>query len=130
MKYADLKTFLDNKLGGTDFEGLHIYPGPDLPNVPEHHAILTPIPGPGLNTEDLFDAQGWQVRCVGHQHDFTDAESMAHLIDSFLRSNNAITIGTAKATSSKRAGGSPYPLYKDDGERVHFVCNYNFDVQV
>lgn len=130
MKYSDLKTYLLGRLVDTPYEGVAFYPGPDLPDIPERHVVLTPVPGPGLSVEGLFDAQGWQVRSVGEQDSYDDGEALAALLDSFLRSENGRMINGVRTVSSQRSGGSPYPLYKDDGERVHFVCNYNFDVQL
>lgn len=130
MRYATFKEFAQAGLAGTPQEGAPFEPGPDLPNIPGRFVVLTRFGGPGLNTEDLFDGVGYQVRAVGEQVNYQDAEDLALAIDLwFLRKGFSQRVGGKWMTSIQRLGSPPTPLLVDDAERHHFVCSYVVDIE-
>lgn len=105
-----------------------IYPGPDLPDVPDRHVIWTRYGGPGYEGgEHALDNVSWQARCVGFQDNYNSAEEIADLIDLALTNLRSQHVGGVWVTQVQRVGGAPAPLVKDDAERTHFVCSYNIE---
>lgn len=107
------------------FEGVIVMPGPNLPDIPDRYVLLTPYGGPGLNTgEGILDARGWQVRCVGLQHDEDSGEALADAIDTALLKQHSAKYQGVWVTGVQRVGGAPVPLMVDDADRTHWVCSY------
>ena len=103
---------------------LLIEPGPALPDVPGRYVVLTPYGGPGLELEGVMDGRSWQVRVVGKQNDYNDAETIADAIDVGILSVTTGNIGGVHVAGTQRVGGAPNALLKDDAERTHFICSY------
>lgn len=128
MKFSTFKAIVDTFKTEQGFDQYEVYPGPNDPRIPGPYILLTGYEGPGLNTDDLFDAQAWQIKVVGDQYDYEGAENVAGLLDRYLRRLYSGQYGEQWVTSIYRSGGSPSPLLVDDANRTHFVCSFITDV--
>lgn len=128
MRYGAFKEIIETAKQAFGIAGFEVHPGPDDPRIPGSYILLTGYPGPGLNTDDLFDGEGWQVKVVGEQHAYESGEDVAITIDRYLRSLYSGYYGGQWVTNFQRSGGSPSPLLVDDADRTHFVCSYIADV--
>lgn len=105
---------------------VEILPGPDYhrsPN-PGRLLIVSPNAGAGTTTDDLFDQPFFQVRSVGQQGDYADAEALAFAVDSMLFSTAGVQMGATRTLRSQRVGGGPSLLVYDEADRYHFVGTY------
>lgn len=132
MRYSDLETFI--KAGLADhatFSDEFFLAGPDDENTPPgRFVMLSPIGGPGFNTELLFDGRSWQALVASEQGSFDDGYSLALEIDRILVTAYSQSIGGLWVTGFTRQGGPPTPLpTTDDADRTRFTCNYIADVQ-
>ena len=128
MRFSTLRSLIEQFKIEASVDGFDIYPGPDDPRVPTSYILLTAYEGPGLNTDDLFDAQSWQIKVVGEQYNYESGESVSGLLDRYLRRLHSGWYGGQWVTSIYRSGGSPSPLLVDDANRTHFVCSFIVDV--
>lgn len=128
MRYSAIRDFIRDSVAA-EYPTLVFHPGPVMPDIPERYVVLTPLPGAGLNTEGIFDASGWQVRSVGLQASYDDAEALASAIDAVLAFQPSQMVGDKWVTSITRIGGQPYVLMVDNANRTHFVASYLFDAE-
>lgn len=127
MRYATLKTLVEQFKAEQGIEGFPVFPGPNDPPMPEPYILLTRYDGAGLSVDDLFDAVGWQVKVVGEQYDYEVAEDLAVRLDNYLRRLHSGRYSGQWVASVARAGGGPSALMVDDADRTHFVCSYFTD---
>lgn len=130
--FTQAKTFVRDVLDSTGHGKTGIYPGPELPDVPDDFVVLTRYGGPGLAADGALDEVSWQARCVGKQMDFESAESMADAIDIAFISHHSSRLfeGGPWVVEIRRVGGAPNPLMTDDADRTHFVCSYVASVEL
>lgn len=137
LALADVESLLTSYLTnlGT-YNPLPVFtPGPmaDLDAVDiafEQLVIITLWPGMGLDAEQMFDRAGVQLRTVGIQTDYTNAEQLAQDCDKAMMSIDLSQHINGKWTLDIwRAGGAPTVVQKDDGDRYHFYCNYIWEVE-
>lgn len=136
MRYATLKDIVNQAkaqmtggFGPYDADTYPVYPGPNDPSIPTGFILLTSYAGPGLNTDDLFDAQGWQIKVASEQHSYDDGEAIAFAIDRYLNRLYSGWYGGQWVADFQRVGGQPSVLMVDDADRTHFVCSYVVDVE-
>lgn len=135
MKFSHLERLLREWSLGTvavpsDFV---IKPGPINPDsTPGRLIIVQSYGGPGEDLEGVLDQVSWQVRVIGRQNDYTDAEDVALQIDkSFLEWHSGYMFdGGPWLAGIQRVGGAPSPLLLDDADRTHFGCSYIFSVEL
>lgn len=131
LSYADVVELLEDQL---EPPLPYFDPGPGADTgvqdlTPDTMCIITLSGGPGLDSEELFDQVGVQIRAIGPQQDYASAEALAQAIDKAL-----VSIDTSQAINGKhtlsiiRSGGAPSLLLIDDGDRYHFTCNYIWEV--
>jgi len=97
--------------------------------APEALVIITLWPGGGLDSEEVFDRAGVQLRTVGPQMDYTGSEQLAQDCDrAMLSIDQSQHINGKWTLSIVRSGGAPALVQKDDGDRYHFYCNYIWEV--
>lgn len=131
LQYTDVVALLEAKLSPPL---PYFDPGPGSDQVvidqnPDEMCIISLTGGPGLDSEQVFDRAGLQIRTVGPQADYEGAETLAFNIDKAL-----VSIDTSQAINGKhtlsimRAGSGPSLLLIDDGGRYHFTCNYIWEV--
>jgi Bacteriophage minor capsid protein len=141
LKYEDVRGFISTLLSelgyGTETNPMPVFtPGPGtlgtvLDISPGRLVILTMGAGAGLDMEEVFDRPSVQVRSVGLQMDYNDAETLAQNIDQGLIGalvNGSQVVNGKYTLRIVRAGGGPALLEKDTGDRYHFVCNYIWEV--
>lgn len=135
LKYSDVKGFLEAGLTSLDYDALPYFsPGPGTdPNIqaeaPDTMVVLTVGSGPGLDSEQIFDQAGIQVRAIGPQQDYDGGEQLAQDIDRLLVAiDHSQNVNNKWTLSVLRTGGPPSMLLKDDGDRYHFTCNYVWEV--
>lgn len=128
--YARAKEFVRGVLDNAEFDNYKIYPGPDLPDIPEPYVVLTRYGGPGLILDGTADDVSWQVRTVGPQGSYESAENAADAIDIAILSHFSSEIGGVWVSELRRVGGAPSPLMTDDADRTHFVCSYTASVEL
>lgn len=133
MRYATLKDIVNQAKAAMSTplapDVFPVHPGPRDPREPGAYILLTSYAGPGLNTDDLFDGQGWQIKVVGEQYDYDAAEAVAFEVDRYLRRLYSGWYGGQWVTHFQRVGGQPSVLLVDDADRTHFVCSYVVDVE-
>lgn len=130
MRYESLKNFILVGLESTPYEGVAVIPGPDERVAPPtRFLMLSGIGGPGLNTENLFDARSYQVLAAGEQGSFDDAEGLAYAVDAVFIDFYTRQVDGLWVTSIIRQGGPPTPLNVDDADRTRFTCNYIIDAR-
>ena len=136
LAYADVEGFVASGLTALNYDPLpFLDPGPATdPNVqdlvPGMMVILSLSGGAGLDSEQVFDRAGLQVRSIGDQQDYTSAEKLAQDIDNLLVGvDSSRSINSKWTLAIQRAGGPPAFLLKDNGDRYHFTCNYIWEVQ-
>lgn len=128
--FGRIKDWTEPVLVAAGFSDVPIYPGPELPDIPNHHVIWTPYGGTGLEGgEGILDGRSWQARCVGNQSNYTDAESIANAIDIAMISHYSRNVGGLWVSQIRRVGGAPNPLMTDEANRTHFVCSYIVSVK-
>lgn len=107
---------------------LESFPGPELPNTPSKHFVLSWLAGTGLTVENMFDVRGFQLRVVGEQNDYASAEALAWQLDhAIVGAVYPVTIGGMRVLSIGRTGGGPEPMPEDDADRTPFVASYLFE---
>jgi len=136
LQYADVSGYLTTALEALQYDPLPYFdPGPASDAViqdlsPNMMVIVTVGGGSGLDSEELFDRPGIQIRAIGPQTDYAGAEQLAQDIDRALVAlDSSQSINGKWTLSVVRSGGSPSLLLKDDGERYHFTCNYIWEVE-
>lgn len=135
MKFRDFERLIREQILGTVAEpSTHpILPGPlDPDKYPGAMLVLQNYGGPGEDVEGLLDDVSWQVRTIGRQSDYYDAENMANAIDIGLLSWRSARMfdGGPWLTGIQRVGGAPSPLQRDNADRVHFVASYILSVEL
>lgn len=128
--YAQTKAHLRTILDTTGNANYSIYPGPDLPDIPNPYVVCTPYGGPGLILDGTADDVSWQFRVVGPQNDYDSAENAANAIDIALISHFSSKVSGVWVSEIRRVGGAPNPLITDDADRTHFVCSYTASVEL
>lgn len=132
MRYSALRDFIIAGLAAdATYADPFILAGPDDEDTPPgRFLMLTPIGGPGFNSDGLFDGRSWQAMVAGEQRSYDDAEGFAFAVDSLLTQAWSQSIGGKWCTGFTRQGGPPTPLPAvDDADRTRFTCNYIADVQ-
>jgi hypothetical protein len=86
--------------------------------------VLTTTPGPGFTVEQHFSGNIVNVRCVGAQNDYDDAENLAADVDGLMLADGNVQVGSRAALYVTHAGGPPAPFMKDSALRTHFGCSY------
>jgi hypothetical protein len=136
LTYTDMQVYLSSWLTGLQYNPLPVFnPGPGLNTdaidvSPARLVVLSLSSGAGLSTEEVFDRPGVQVRTVGLQMNYSDAEKLAQDIDrGMIAVDSSRYINGKWVLSIVRSGGGPSLLMKDDGDRYHFTCNYIVEVQ-
>lgn len=129
--YTIAKEFTRGILDAAGYPKAAIYPGPDLPTQEANsYVVLSRYGGPGLSGgEGALDGFSWQVRTVGRQGAYEEAEGIADAIDIAWISHMSGKIGGLHVVEINRVGGPPAVLMVDDAERTHFVCSYNASVE-
>lgn len=137
LSYDDVQTYVQGSLTALNYyDPLPMFdpgPGTDI-NVqdesPDSMVIITLTPGAGLDSEEVFDRAGIQIRTIGPQNDYAGAEKLAQDVDKAM-----VALDTSQSVNGKwtlsvvRAGGAPSLLLTDDGSRYHFTCNYIWEVE-
>lgn len=136
MKFSDVQTFLTDGLTSLGYTSVPpIVPGPlTVATLQKRYPgalILVMVGGGvGLNIEQTFDRPFITVRCIGSQHDYDSAETLAKDVDGlFLALNGNATIGTAKVLWITRTGAGPEIVEWDTADRHHFQCQYIANTQ-
>ena len=136
LSYADVEALLTQTLTnlGT-YDPMPVFtPGPsadiDATDIsPYQLVIITLWPGGGLDSEEVFDRAGIQLRTVGPQSDYMHSEQLAQDCDrAMIAVDHSQNINGKWTLSIMRAGGAPALVQKDDGDRYHFYCNYIWEV--
>lgn len=127
MRYATLKTLVNQFKTTNNVKGYPVYPGPDDPRIPGSFVLLTRYDGAGLSVDDLMDSVGWQVKVVGEQHQYESPEDFIVQLDGFLRRLPSARYSGQWVADVARAAGGPSVLMVDDANRTHFVCSYYTD---
>lgn len=105
------------------------FPGPDLQNIPDRYFVLTWTGGPGLALEYVLDRPSFQIRAIGEQGSYDDAEALAFELDSKLLAGPwPATIGGTRVVGLTRAGGPPTALPQNDADQTSFTCSYIIEV--
>lgn len=86
--------------------------------------ILTTTPGPGFTVEQHISGNIVNVRCIGRQDDYDDAEALASDVDGLMLADRNVQVGSVGALYVTWAGGPPAPFMKDSSMRTHFGCSY------
>ena len=136
LNYADVKGVVSAALTAQNWKPMPLFdpgPGSDLvvqDLTPDTMIIITLTPGAGLDSEELFDRAGIQVRTIGPQEDYDTAEKLAQAVDKALIAiDHSQQINGKRTLSVTRAGGAPALMPIDNGDRYHFTCNYIWEVQ-
>jgi hypothetical protein len=137
LAYADVEMFVSDYLTNlATYQPMPVfYPGPaadiDANDIsPEMLVIISLWPGAGLDSEQVFDRAGVQLRTIGPQMDYSRGEQLAQDCDRAMLSLQISQYVNNKWTLSiQRAGGSPTLIQKDNGDRYHFYCNYIWEVE-
>lgn len=132
ITYTNVKNYLSGyltSLGGyPDLPTFDPGPGTDDNAVdvsPDRLILLTFGPGAGLSVEYAFDQPAMQVRTAGIQMDYEDSEKLAFDVDrGLLKFDHSQMMDGVWVASITRAGGQPYLLGRDKGDRYHWTCNY------
>lgn len=129
--FAIARDFTREILDAAGYPKAGIYPGPELPTQEANsYVVLTRYGGPGLDGgEGALDGFSWQVRTVGKQGSYEEAEGIADAVDIAWISHMSGPIGGLHVVEIARVGGPPSVLMTDNAERTHFVCSYNASVE-
>ena len=135
LSYTDVQTFISNYLTNIGYTPLPVFdPGPGvtvdaIDKAPNQLVILTLTAGASLDAEQVFDRPAVQVRSIGPQLDYLNAETLAQDIDkAMVAVDQSQYINGKWVLSILRTAGAPQLLLKDDGDRYHFTCNYIWEV--
>lgn len=129
MRYRDVKGFVQGTLDDNAIVAT-IDPGPasdeDLLDLsPGRIVFLTVGGGAGLALEAQFDRPFIDLRCIGEQGDYSDAENLAVVLDlAFIRLGSNFSIGPFNGLYVTRTGGGPTLDRRDSGNRYHLTCSY------
>lgn len=123
---AEVRLILD----AVNLQKVLVFPGPELPDIPDNCVVLTRYGGPGLDADGAIDDVSWQVRSIGRQNDYDSAETIADAIDIAFISHYSRHVGGVWVPRIRRVGGAPAPLMVDSGDRTHFVCSYVVSVEL
>lgn len=131
MKFSLLKNLIQERLPVYwDDKGVYFHPGPSDPDQPNGFVVVLSVDGGlGLQLDGVLDNWGWQVKTMGDQNLYDDAETLAHDIDKILMSWVSGKQDGVHVASIVRVGGPPQHLEFDSAERTAFVCSYLFDVE-
>jgi len=133
MRFSQIRDFTQAVMDANNWDDVKIFPGPNLPDVPNRHIVWTPYGGPGLEVDGVFDARSWQFRAVGKQGNYESAEEIAIALDLALiahQSSRVGGVGGPWVPSIQRVGGAPAALVLDNADRTHFVCSYIASVEL
>lgn len=104
------------------------FPGSNVPpGVVGRYLEITLRPGSGTTTEGLFDLTSLEIRSVGEQGSYEDAEALAWEADRNVRQDGSGMFGTRYALRSFRSAGGPAAVTRDTSERTHFTCLYTVE---
>jgi hypothetical protein len=136
LQFVDIETFLQAQLTVLGYNPLPVFdPGPgynlDAQDASPDQMVLVSIgAGAGFSTEQVFDQPMVQLRAIGKQSDYTDAEKLAQDCDKIMSGVAQSQFINGKwVTAINRVGGGPSLLIKDDGDRYHFTCNYIVEIE-
>jgi hypothetical protein len=136
LQYKDVKQVVVDALTAANWTPMPYFdPGPgtdlDVQDLsPDTMVIITLTPGAGLDSEQVFDRAGIQIRTVGPQEDYDTAESLAQVVDrALIAIDHSQNLNNKRVLSVTRAGGAPALMPIDNGDRYHFTCNYIWEVQ-
>lgn len=128
--YARIKAWTREVLDNLGYDDVMIYPGPELPDIPNRYVVWSRYGGPGMELDGAMDAKSWQMRVVGKQDDYESAEEVADAIDIAMLSHVSSHVGGVWVSNVQRAGGAPAVQLVDDSDRTHFVCSYIVSVEL
>lgn len=128
--YGRMKPFIREVLDATGNEKFQIYPGPELPDIPEPFVVCTRYGGPGMDADGAIDQISWQFRSVGPQANYDAAEAAADAIDIAMISHFSAYVGGVWVSEIQRVGGPPTSLMTDEADRTHFVGSYTVSVEL
>lgn len=109
-----------------------VAPGPDDPDIPWSYVLITRTGGAGHATDGTTDRVSYQFKSVGEQNQYDQAEQLAYELDKVVLGDGSsfyMPVTNVYLVSVNRMGGGPSALMTDDGDRTHFVCDYQFEVQ-
>lgn len=109
-----------------------VAPGPDDPDIPWAYVLITRTGGAGFAVDGRTDQVSYQFKSVGEQNNYDQAERMALSLDKIVLGDGSsfyMPITNLYLISVNRVGGGPSALMVDDGDRTHFVCDYQFEVE-
>jgi hypothetical protein len=136
LNYVDVKDVVEAFLTAANWKPMPFFdPGPGTDVVvqdksPDTMVIITLTPGAGLDSEELFDRAGIQIRTIGPQEDYDTAEKLAQIVDrALIAIDHSQNLNGKRVLSVVRAGGAPALMPIDNGDRYHFTCNYIWEVQ-
>jgi hypothetical protein len=137
LKYSNVESFVSAGLSalGT-YSPLPVFdpgPTPDLDALDltgDRLVIISIAPGGGMAVENIIDRVVVQVRSIGAQMDYADAEQLAQDIDhNMLSLDVSQFIDGLWVVSISRVGGGPALLVKDSADRYNFTCSYIWEVE-
>lgn len=132
MKFAVIEALIKDNLPEVwDDKNVGYYPGPDDPGQPVDLMVVASIDGGlGLQLDGVLDNVSWQIKVMGNQNIYADAEQLAEDIDKvFMSFSPGQTVAGLRIITIYRVGGPPSHFIVDSAERTQFVCSYYFDVE-
>lgn len=126
MKFTTLQAHVTDAIKASAFakKKVAVLPGPEDPSIPGRFVLLSRLGGPGLQVEGLIDGVGYQIKSVGNQNSYQESEDLALLIDKWLIETPSSMVHGEWVVGIARVGSAPVPLFVDNADRTHFVCNY------
>lgn len=131
ITFADVDTFLTAGLTGLGYNPVPIInPGPatneSLQKLGVQRMVFATVGnGAGVQNELVFDRPFINLRFIGNQADYTDAETLAIKVDRLLLAvDHPTMVGATRVLYITRTGGRPQLIEYDAGQRYHFSCNY------
>jgi Bacteriophage minor capsid protein len=136
LTFSDVETYLQGYLLALDrYNPLPYFdPGPgatlDSQDMnPDRMVICWIAAGAGFDSEMVFDRPMVQIRTIGLQMNYSDAEQLAYDCDRGMTAiDHSQYINGKWVLAITRSGGGPTLLMKDDGDRYHFTCSYIWEV--
>lgn len=141
LTFHDVEVFLTEQLQVSYDEMPVFSPGPtadtDMQDIAPDRLVLIAIQGGlPLDSEKVFQRPSVSIRSIGVQgtiggdnQAYTDAETLAQLIDKAMTSVDHSQLINGKWTLSiQHSGGTPTLLQHDDASRFHFLCSYIWEV--
>lgn len=101
-----------------------------LTSGPDAMLVVTRSFRPGWLTEERGTQwMAFQLRTVGPQANYGEAETLAFQADAILQSvQKPVTMGSVRVSAVQDLGSGPTLLTKDNAQRTHFTASYAFAV--